>query len=71
MLNLIPSLSSHLSIRSFRELQNDRRGVTALEYGLLAGLIAVVIIGAVTTLGTNLNLIFQKISGDVGNVTAT
>ncbi len=61
MLNLIPSLSSHLSIRSFRELQNDRRGVTALEYGLLAGLIAVVIIGAVTTLGGDLKNVFTNI----------
>jgi pilus assembly protein Flp/PilA len=32
----------------------DRRAVTALEYGLIAGLIAVVIIAAVTTLGTDL-----------------
>ncbi len=30
-------------------------GATAIEYGLIVALIAVVIIGAVTTLGTNLN----------------
>jgi pilus assembly protein Flp/PilA len=33
----------------------DRSGATAIEYGLIVALIAVVIIGAVTTLGTNLN----------------
>jgi pilus assembly protein Flp/PilA len=33
----------------------DRSGVTAIEYGLIVALIAVVIIGAVTALGTNLN----------------
>jgi pilus assembly protein Flp/PilA len=33
----------------------DESGATAIEYGLIVALIAVVIIGAVTTLGTNLN----------------
>ena len=33
----------------------DRSGATSIEYGLIVALIAVVIIGAVTTLGTNLN----------------
>jgi pilus assembly protein Flp/PilA len=40
----------------------DRMGVTALEYGLIAGLIAVVIMGAVGVLGTNLNTQFQSIA---------
>ena len=33
----------------------DESGATAIEYGLIVALIAVVIIGAVTTLGSNLN----------------
>jgi len=33
----------------------DQSGATAIEYGLIVALIAVVIIAAVTTLGTNLN----------------
>lgn len=41
----------------------DEEGVTAIEYGLIAALIAVVIIGAVTTVGTNLNAIFTYIAG--------
>ncbi len=36
----------------FRRFVKDQAGVTAIEYGLIAALIAVVIIGAVTTLGT-------------------
>ena len=37
------------------------RGATAVEYGLMVGLIAVVIIAAVILLGTRLNLMFQKV----------
>ena len=36
-------------------LMRDESGATAIEYGLIVALIAVVIIGAVTALGTNLN----------------
>lgn len=36
-------------------------GVTALEYGMIAGLIAVVIVAAVTTLGTKINTAFTTI----------
>ncbi len=42
---------------------NDESGATAIEYGLIAALIAVVIVGAVTTIGTKLNTSF----GNVGN----
>ena len=40
----------------------DERGVTAIEYGLLAALISVVIITAVTSIGTSLNTKFTAIS---------
>ena len=40
----------------------EEEGVTAIEYGLIAGLVAVVIIGAVTTLGTKLNAVFTNIA---------
>jgi len=39
----------------------DEEGVTAIEYGLIAALIAVVIIGAVSTIGTELNNTFTTI----------
>ncbi len=48
-------------IKTWLELKVDRRAVTALEYGLIAALIAVVIIGAVTTLGKNLSTTFTTI----------
>jgi pilus assembly protein Flp/PilA len=46
-------------------MKADKKGVTAVEYGLLCALIAIVIIGAVTTLGTNLNSLFTKIASSV------
>ena len=44
-----------------RRFVRDDAGVTAIEYGLIAGLIAVVIITAVTTIGTNLTTKFNAI----------
>lgn len=44
----------------------DRSGATAIEYGLIAGLISVVIIGAVTTVGSNLNTVFTTIATKLG-----
>lgn len=40
----------------------EEDGVTAIEYGLIAALIAVVIIGAVTTVGGNLVTIFGNVA---------
>jgi pilus assembly protein Flp/PilA len=40
----------------------DEQGASAIEYGLLVALIAVVIITAVSTIGTNLNTVFTKIA---------
>jgi pilus assembly protein Flp/PilA len=39
----------------FSRFVSDESGATAIEYGLIVALISVVIIGAVTTLGKNLN----------------
>jgi pilus assembly protein Flp/PilA len=43
-------------------LARDERGVTALEYGLIAGLVAVIIVSSVTTLGTKLKATFDAIA---------
>ena len=43
----------------------DERGATAVEYGLMVALIAVVIIAAVTLLGDNLNAMFTGIAGSI------
>jgi pilus assembly protein Flp/PilA len=40
----------------------DESGATAIEYGLIAALIAVVIIGAITLVGTNLSTTFNTVS---------
>ncbi|GAA6527562.1 Flp family type IVb pilin [Intrasporangium sp. DVR] len=45
-------------------LRNDK-GATAVEYGLMVALIAVVIIVAVALLGTNLSGIFNKVATSV------
>jgi len=43
-------------------LQRDESGVTAIEYGLIASLIAVVIITAVTSIGTTLAAKFSAVA---------
>ncbi|MBC2693875.1 MAG: Flp family type IVb pilin [Desulfobacteraceae bacterium] len=47
-------------------LFKDEEGVTAIEYGLIAALIAVVIILAITTLGKNLAITFDKVANELG-----
>jgi len=41
---------------------NDDSGATAIEYGLIAALIAAVIVTAVTAVGTNLTATFQSVA---------
>ena len=48
--------------RIFKQFIRNESGATAIEYGLIAALIAVVIITALTTIGTNLNLTFTSIA---------
>jgi pilus assembly protein Flp/PilA len=43
----------------------DESGATAIEYGLIAALIAVVIITAITAVGTNLSATFNTIQGKI------
>ncbi len=43
----------------------DENGATAIEYGLIASLIAVVIITAVATLGTNLSNTFSDVANHI------
>lgn len=49
-----------------RRFLRDEEGVTAIEYGLIAALIAVVIIVAVTTIGTELRTTFTNIGVALG-----
>jgi pilus assembly protein Flp/PilA len=50
---------------------NDESGATAIEYGLIAALIAVGIIAAATTLGGSLSNLFGRISGKLDTATVT
>jgi len=47
----------------FVRFARDNSGATAIEYGLIAALIAVVIITAVTSVGTNLSTTFTTVAG--------
>ncbi|HEV2545867.1 MAG TPA: Flp family type IVb pilin [Stellaceae bacterium] len=47
------------------KLLRDESGATAIEYGLIAALIAVVIIGAVTAVGTKLSTTFSTVSNSL------
>jgi pilus assembly protein Flp/PilA len=49
-------------LKTWLELKTDRRAVTALEYGVIAGVLAVVVVTAFTTLGTGLNNAFTNVS---------
>ena len=45
-----------------KQFIREESGATAIEYGLIAGLIAVAIIVALTTVGTNLNTLFGEVA---------
>ncbi len=58
----------NLSVRLMNMLianKSDRRAVTAIEYALIAALIAVVIIGAVSLLGTQISTTFNTVSNEL------
>ena len=48
-------------MRNLRELARNKKGATAIEYGLIAALIAVAAITAMSNLGGQLNTTFEKV----------
>lgn len=48
--------------KSIVEFMQDESGATAIEYGLIAGLISVVIIAVLTSIGSKVNVKLNKIS---------
>lgn len=48
-----------------RKVFADKKGATAIEYGLIAALIAVAAITAMQGLGNNLSATFNSVSGDL------
>ncbi|MCY1707847.1 Flp family type IVb pilin [Pannonibacter sp. SL95] len=49
----------------FARFAKDESGATAIEYGLIAGLISVVIVGTLVTIGQDLGSVFTKISTEL------
>ena len=52
-------------MKFFNKLARDEQGATAIEYGLIAALIAVAAITAMQTLGDNLEATFSAVSDDL------
>ncbi len=48
-----------------RKMLKDNKGATAIEYGLIAALIAVAAITAMTSLGSKLGSTFNNVSGNL------
>ncbi len=49
-------------MRTLDRFFRNEDGATAIEYGLIASLIAIVIVTAVTTFGTNLSTVFNNVA---------
>lgn len=52
-------------LKSWYELKTDRRAVTALEYGMIAALIAAVCVTVISTLGTKISSNFNVIASSI------
>jgi pilus assembly protein Flp/PilA len=52
-------------VKHLQHFIKDESGATAIEYGLIAAGIAVVIITAVNTIGTNLSLVFGNVAANI------
>lgn len=53
----------------FKRFANDESGATAIEYGLIAALVGVMIIAGASLLGTNLNALFNRVATEIGTNT--
>ena len=52
-------------MKFFKKLAANKRGATAIEYGLIAALIAVAAIGAMSQLGGKLQTTFSNVSNNL------
>jgi pilus assembly protein Flp/PilA len=57
-----------LKMKKFIRFLKDESGATAIEYGLIAALIAVVIVGGVTAVGTSLDALFNSVASELDGV---
>ena len=54
-----------MRIDILKKIRKDESGATAIEYGLIAALVSVAAIGALTAMGTSLGTMFTKVSGEL------
>lgn len=54
----------------FARFAKDESGATAIEYGLIAGLISIAIVTAASALGTDLSSLFTRVSGELNKAVA-
>ena len=57
-------------LKSFKLFCGDESGATAIEYGLIAALVSVAAIGALTTMGNSLNTMFSTVSNSMNSAVA-
>jgi pilus assembly protein Flp/PilA len=53
-------------MQTIRKILKNKKGATAIEYGLIAALIAVAAIGAMSSLGTKLSTTFNTVGNKLG-----
>lgn len=61
-----PATLRRVDMGKFVKLLRDQQGATAIEYGLIAALIAVAAIGAMQGIGNKLNTTFNNVSNSLG-----
>ncbi len=54
-----------MRINILKKIRKDESGATAIEYGLIAALVSVAAIGALTAMGGSLNTMFQTVSNSL------
>ncbi len=54
-----------MRIDILKKIRKDDSGATAIEYGLIAALVSVAAIGALTAMGGSLNTMFQSVSNAI------
>ncbi len=56
---------------NFKSFLEDESGATAIEYGLIAALVSVAAVTALTNVGTSLSSMFEKVSSDLDAAVGT
>ncbi len=57
-------------LKQLKSFCADESGATAIEYGLIAALVSVAAIGALTTMGDTLNTLFTTVSNSMNSAVA-